>query len=78
MGWFEDTFLTSLDKRFDEKKTTNIWLTEKQVAVCQQYMKRSEYYSFLYIVRGEYQYSLAIMKKGYGRMVRESKEIAFH
>lgn len=76
MKWFTEVFLKSLDERFNG--TTKIWLTEKQVDICRKYMKYSEYYSFLYIIAGEYQYSLAIMKKGYGRMVRENKAVAFH
>lgn len=76
MKWFTEVFLKSLDERFSG--TTNIWLTEKQVDVCRRYMKQSQYFSFLYIIVGEYQYSVWIMKKGYGRMVRESKAVAFH
>lgn len=76
MKWFTEVFLKSLDEKFSS--TSNIWLTEKQVNVCRKYMKQSQYYSFLYIVVGEYQYSLAIMKKGYGRMVREDKAVAYH
>lgn len=76
MNWFINVFLKSLDERFE--KSSNIWLTEKQVQVCERYMEQSKYYSFRYIVVGDYQYSLAVMKKGYGRMVREDKQVAFH
>lgn len=76
MKWFTEVFLKSLDERFEGKNS--IWLTEKQVAVCCRYMKESRYFSFLYIVVGDWQYSLEIMKKGYGRMVREDRRTAFH
>lgn len=76
MKWFTDVFLKSLDERFSE--TTIIWLTAKQADVCSRYMKRAEYHPFYYITVGEYQYSMIIVKKGLGRMIRENKDTAFH
>lgn len=76
MEWFKEVFLKGFDEKFDSGKP--VWLTEKQVWVCRKYMKASEYYSFFYIISGEWQYSMRIMKKGYGRLVRDNKAVAYH
>lgn len=37
MKWFKDTFLPSLEERYNARNG-KLWLTKKQVAVCRNYM----------------------------------------
>lgn len=78
MKWFIDTFLKSLDERLNQTEAGQIWVTEKQVDVLRRYMKPCEYAEGYYIIVGDYQYTLHIMKKGYGKFFREDKRVAFH
>lgn len=76
MKWFEEVFIKSLDGKLDEKPNSGIWLTEKQVYICLKYMKPRSVNTGYYIVIGDYQYSLAIYKKGYGRLTKSNKMVA--
>lgn len=76
MKWFKEVFIKSLDEKFNEKQSGSIWITEKQVSICLKYMKPVSVYTSYFIVIGDYQYTMSIMKKGYGRLTREDKRVA--
>ena len=75
MKWFTDVFLKSFDSRFDAGKI-QVWLSEKQDAVCRKYMKESRCFDFLHVETEKYQYTLSYTKKGFARLRRCDVEIA--
>ena len=78
MKWFENVFFPSLIEKIEKANKSYIWLSERQTAICYRYMKVSKYFDFSYIVIGDYQYNLTLMKKGYGKLTKQDKEIAYH
>lgn len=49
MNWFINTFLLSLETRYESRKIRNpIWITAKQADICKRYMTPSK------TVRGSY------------------------
>ena len=76
MKWFKEVFLKSIDSKLDEHPTTGIWITEKQVAICLKYMQPKSTSPTYFIIVGDYQYTLSIYKKGYGRIIKTDKRIA--
>ena len=67
--------MKSLDVKLDAHGGS-CWITEKQVNICRKYMKPVSISPQLYIVIGEWQYTLGIYQKGYGRLTREDKRAA--
>lgn len=76
MKWFEEVFIKSLDSRLDKSQSTGVWMTEKQVNICLKYMKPRSVNTGYYIVIGDYQYTLSLYKKGYGKLTKTDKRIA--
>lgn len=77
MDWFTNVFLASFDQRFNTGKN-DLFVTQKQAYVFKRYMTKSEYYSFYYVIVGDFQYSLVTLKNGTGHIVRELAAKAFH
>lgn len=73
--WFENVFLESFNERMKIKQS--VWVTEKQVNVFRSYMKERKYYDGYYYRKDEFQYTLIVMKKGYGYLTKELKATAF-
>lgn len=76
MKWFIEVFIPSLESRM-KNGACDCWITEKQVAVCRKYMKPKEYYPGYYIKVGQWQYSVTVFKKGYGRFTRTDRRSAY-
>lgn len=78
MKWFKNVFFPSLIEKIEKSDKSYIWLSERQTAICYRYMEMSRYFNFSYIIIENYQYNLTIMKKGYGKLEKHDKDIAYH
>lgn len=77
MKWFRETFIPSFDERLEDRN--GIYITEKQADICLRYMKESKYFGGrFYIIIGDYQYTMVLMKKGYGKLYKTDKRTAYH
>lgn len=79
MKWFVEEFIPSLERGFkhiDSVGCAQRWISEKQVAICKKYMKQKSTSADLYTIVGDWQYTVTVFKKGYGRFTREDKRIA--
>ncbi len=74
-GWFENTFLESFNSRMETNQS--VWVTEKQVYIFRLYMKERKHYDGFYYQTSEHQFTLHIMKKGYGRLTKELRSVAY-
>ena len=64
MKWFENVFLPSLEERYNQRNG-NMWLTEKQADVCQNYMIPSSSIRGCFTHEiGNKRYSIQVAKNG--------------
>lgn len=64
MKWFETVFIPSLEERYNQRNG-KMWLTEKQVGVCKNYMEPSSKIKGLFSIEIDgKRYSIQIAKNG--------------